>query len=285
MKYILDYFSLVKFSHTIFGLPFALIGFFGAASREGATLSWFTFCMVLLCMVFARNAAMGFNRYADRDIDILNPRTAKREIPAGVIREKNALLFVVLNCCAFIVTTYFINSLCFYLSPVALLIVLGYSLTKRFTALCHVVLGFALAVAPVGASLAVLGEFTLFPFMLGAVVVFWVSGFDVLYALQDEKFDQTNHLKSIPSRLGIRGALLVSALLHLMAIVGVISIGFLFDMHLLYFVGATIFSLILVWEHVVVTPKDIKRVNLAFATMNGYASILFAIFTIISLYL
>lgn len=285
MNNIKDYLSLVKFSHTVFGLPFALIGFFSAVTIGGGSLTGLTFCLVLLCMVFARNAAMGFNRYADRDIDILNPRTAKREIPAGVIAEKSALIFVWLNCIAFVAATFFINSICFYLSPVALLIILGYSLSKRFTALCHVVLGFALAVAPVGASLAVLGHFTLFPFMVSAVVVVWVSGFDVLYALQDREFDRENHLRSIPSKLGIKGALAVSAILHLFAIVGVMAIGVVFDMNIVYFIGATIFSLILVWEHIVVTPKDIKRVNLAFATMNGCASLIFAIFTIISFYI
>lgn len=285
MKNILNYFSLVKFSHTIFGLPFALIGFFSAVTIGGGAISPLLFCLVILCMVFARNAAMGFNRYADRDIDIINPRTARREIPSGVIKDKNALFFVLINCLAFISTTLFINTLCFYLSPVALIIILGYSLSKRFTLLCHVILGVALSVAPVGASLAVLGEFTLFPFMLGAVVVFWVSGFDVLYALQDSEFDKNNHLKSIPSRLGIKGALAVSALLHLIAIVGVMVLGLFFDMNYIYFIGALLFSLILVWEHIVVTPKDIKRVNLAFATMNGCASVVYAIFTIISLYL
>lgn len=284
MKNILDYFSLVKFSHTIFGLPFALIGFFSAVTIGGGTITPLVFCLVLLCMVFARNAAMGFNRYADRDIDVINPRTSRREIPAGIIKEKNALLFVGLNCFAFVVTTFFINTLCFYLSPVALLIILGYSLSKRFTALCHLILGVSLSVAPVGASLAVLGEFTLFPFVVGAIVIFWVSGFDILYALQDREFDRSNHLKSIPSRLGIKGALVVSALLHLLAIGGVMMLGVLFDMNFIYFIGAALFSLILLWEHLVVTPNDIKRVNLAFATMNGCASLVYAIFTIASFY-
>lgn len=285
MKNILKYLSLVKFSHTIFGLPFALIGFFSAVTIGGGEIGVLGFCLVILCMVFARNAAMAYNRYVDRDIDSLNPRTASREIPGGVIKAKNALFFIIVNSLAFIVTTYFINDICFYLSVPALAITLGYSLTKRFTSLCHIVLGLALAVAPIGASLAVLGHFTLFPLIIGGVVLFWVSGFDVLYALQDCEFDRDNNLNSIPSRFGIRGALVISALLHGVSIAGVITIGVLFNFGILYFVGAICFSLILVWEHFVVTPRNITKVNMAFATMNAYASMVYALFTILSFYL
>lgn len=284
-KNIKNYLSLVKFSHTVFALPFAMVGFFGAVTIGGGELTLNRLLLILLCMVTARNAAMGFNRYADRKYDKLNPRTASREIPAGIINEKNAVLFVLVNVVVFIATSYFINPICFYLSPVAMFLVLGYSLAKRVTSLCHLVLGLALSVAPVGASLAVLGEFTLFPMMIGLTVIFWVSGFDILYALQDEDFDKENKLRSIPSLLGIRGALVVSALFHLIAISVVVAIGFIFAMNFLYFIGVAIFAVILVWEHIVVTPKDIKRVNLAFATLNAYASLFFAIFTVISFYI
>ncbi|MEM9821016.1 MAG: UbiA-like polyprenyltransferase, partial [Bacteroidota bacterium] len=174
------YLSLIKFSHTIFALPFALLGFFLAAHRSGdPSFPWHLLLLVILCMVFARSAAMAFNRYLDRDIDLKNPRTANREIPAGVISPNAALAFVVINSLLFIACTWWINPICFYLSPLALLIILGYSYTKRFTFLCHFVLGLGLALAPVGAYLAVLGKFDLIPVLYGLVVLFWVSGFDI----------------------------------------------------------------------------------------------------------
>lgn len=276
--------SLVKFSHTIFAMPFAMIGFFYSVTLGGGDISPLLLLKVILCMIFARNAAMAFNRYIDRDVDTLNPRTKNREIPAGLIKEKEALTFIIFNSAVFILTAYMINNLCFYLSPLALLIILSYSLFKRFSALCHIILGIALAIAPVGASLAVLGEFTPFPMMISFVVICWVSGFDVLYALQDREFDKSNNLKSIPVFFGLKGALIVSALLHLLAISTVFFIGFVFELNIIYFIGASIFSIILAWEHIVVKPDDISRVNLAFATMNGIASLAFSIITIISFY-
>lgn len=285
MNNIIKYASLVKFSHTIFAMPFAMIGFFYSATLAGGELTLLLLLKVILCMVFARNAAMAFNRYIDRDVDGLNPRTATREIPAGVIKENSAVWFIVINSLAFILTAFFINTLCFYLSPIALLVILSYSLFKRFSALCHIILGIALSIAPTGASLAVLGEFHFFPMMISGVVIFWVSGFDILYALQDREFDKSNNLKSIPAFFGLNGALIVSALLHLFAISMVYFVGFVFELNILYFIGATIFAIILAWEHMVVKPSDISRVNLAFATMNGVASIVFSLFTIISFYL
>lgn len=194
-----NYLSLIKFSHTIFALPFAMIGFFLGTAQTAVGIDWKLFALVILCMVFARSAAMGFNRWADRDIDEKNPRTAVREIPAGIISPQNALFFVIVNCLLFIATTYFINWLCFYLSPIALLVVLGYSYTKRFTALCHFVLGIGLALAPIGAYIAVTGEFAILPLIYSFIVLFWVAGFDIIYALQDEGFDRSLGLNSIPS--------------------------------------------------------------------------------------
>ena len=166
-------------------------------------------------MVFARSAAMAFNRYIDRVIDQKNPRTAIREIPSGIIQPKSALLFVFANCVLFITTTFFINKLCFYLSPIALLVILGYSYTKRFTALCHVVLGFGLALAPIGAYLTLSGKFDLLPLLFSFVVLLWVSGFDIIYALQDTDFDKDNALYSIPSFFGKQRALQISTFLHI----------------------------------------------------------------------
>ncbi|HNE29280.1 MAG TPA: UbiA-like polyprenyltransferase, partial [Saprospiraceae bacterium] len=187
-----SYFSLVKFSHTIFAMPFALAGFFIATRQQGPdALNWRLLLLVVLCMVFARSAAMGFNRWLDRDIDAVNPRTRMREIPSGTIPARSALVFVLVNCLLFILTTFFINTLCFLLSPVALAVVLGYSYTKRFTWLCHFVLGLGLALAPVGAYLAVTGHFAWLPVLLGFTVLFWTAGFDIIYALQDEEFDKS----------------------------------------------------------------------------------------------
>src|SRR6202165_791468 len=177
------YLSLVTFTHTIFAMPFAFIGFFLAVTTTNAHFEWTKLVIMVLCMVFARNSAMAFNRYLDRDVDAKNPRTKQRDIPSGRISPASALTFTIINCLLFIATTWFINPLCFYLSPVALLVVLGYSATKRFTALCHLVLGLGLSLAPIGAYLAVTGHFALLPILFSLTVIFWVSGFDIIYAL------------------------------------------------------------------------------------------------------
>lgn len=280
-----NYLSLVKFSHTIFALPFAIIGFFLAVYVHGYPLSWIKFGLMLLCMVFARSAAMAFNRYIDRDIDGKNPRTAIREIPAGVITPKNALAFIILNCVLFIATTYFINPLCFYLSPVALLVVLGYSYTKRFTALCHVVLGLGLALAPVGAYLSLSGQFHILPILFGLVVLFWVSGFDIIYALQDADFDKSNNLHSIPAALGKVNALRTSNFLHIVCTALLITAGFIGDFNWLYWLGCAVFICLLIYQHTLVKPDDLSKVNLAFFTTNGIASVVFSIFVLSDLIL
>ena len=200
------YLSLIKFSHTIFAMPFALIGFFLATKSN--QVEWITLLYVVLCMIFARSAAMAFNRYIDRDIDAANLRTAQeREIPNGSIKANSALIFVIISSLLFVTTTYLINSLCFALSPIALLVILGYSYTKRFTALCHLILGLGLALAPIGAYLAVSGKFDIVPLLFSAAVLFWVSGFDIIYSLQDQEFDKEQKLHSIPVLLGTKNAL------------------------------------------------------------------------------
>src|SRR5476651_1219571 len=210
------YLSLVTFSHTIFAMPFAFIGFFLAVSTTSHRFEWPKLVMMVLCMVFARNSAMAFNRYLDRDIDSKNPRTKQRDIPSGRISAASALTFTIINCLLFIATTWFINRLCFYLSPVALVVVLGYSATKRFTALCHLVLGLGLSLAPIGAYLAVTGSFNIVPLFFSFAVLCWVSGFDIIYALQDEDFDREQKLHSIPAYLGKVRALQLSTLLHVL---------------------------------------------------------------------
>jgi len=276
------YLSLIKFSHTIFAMPFAFIGFFLATKNYD--FEWITLLYVVFCMVFARSAAMAFNRYIDRDIDTANPRTAKvREIPNGSIKANSALVFVIINSLLFIATTYFINLLCLALSPVALLVVLGYSYTKRFTALCHLILGLGLALAPIGAYLAVSGEFNIIPLFFSAAVLFWVSGFDIIYSLQDEEFDKTHKLHSIPVLLGKKNALMLSNILHLLTFSALSIAGSLGDFSLYYWIGFWIFSALLVYQHTLVKHNDLSKVNLAFFTTNGIASLIFGAFVIADL--
>ena len=323
-----NYLSLIKFSHTIFAMPFALIGFFtglftfiGSGYNNGQwnlnkaiSLKWDFesgrlpfienslagklvsgdatvitvgkyMLLVILCMVFARSAAMAFNRYLDRQYDARNPRTAIREIPSGIITPKNAFLFTIINCLLFITCTFFINKLCFYLSPVALAVVLGYSYTKRFTPLCHLILGLGLSLAPIGAYLAVTGKFAFLPILFSLAVIFWVSGFDIIYALQDEDFDKSQQLYSIPAWLGKAKALRVSEVLHLLSAAAVIYAGVYGYFGWLYWIGTALFAGMLVYQHSIVKPHDLKRVNLAFMTANGIASVVFAIFVIADLFL
>lgn len=243
------------------------------------------FVLVLVCMVTARNAAMAFNRYLDRHFDALNPRTAIREIPAGILSAESALRFVIGNSIVFVAATWFINPLCFYLSFVALFVVLFYSYTKRFTALCHLVLGVGLSLAPIGAYLAVTGSFALLPLLFSFAVIFWVSGFDIIYALQDADFDKAHQLNSIPAALGKANALRVSRILHICSAACVTVAGVYGGFHWLYFVGYGVFVGMLIYQQSLVKPNDLSRVNLAFMTANGIASVVFAIFVISALFL
>lgn len=279
-----NYLSLIKFSHTIFAMPFAFIGFFYATKTTNTPFNALLFLLVIMCMVFARSAAMAFNRYIDRAIDEKNPRTAIREIPSGIISPSKALTFVIINCLLFIATTWFINPLCFFLSPIALLVVLGYSYTKRFTAMCHLVLGLGLALAPIGAYIAVAGKFDLLPLLFSFAVLCWVSGFDIIYALQDETFDSQHKLNSIPVLLGKKNALAFSLGLHFLSAAFIIVAGMLAHLGLFYWIGAGVFCSLLVYQHRLVKPNDLSKVNLAFFTTNGIASVVFACFVILSLY-
>jgi 4-hydroxybenzoate polyprenyltransferase len=278
------YLSLVKFSHTIFAMPFAMTGFFMATVKEAHPFQWQTFLLVVLCMVFARSAAMAFNRWLDADIDKRNPRTAAREIPAGVIASNSALYFVIGNAVLFMLCAWFINRLCFFLSPIALLVVLGYSYTKRFTALCHLVLGLGLSLAPIGAFLSVTGYFAVLPVMVSVLVLCWVSGFDIIYALQDEEFDRSLSLNSIPAWLGKPNALRFSEILHVVAAALVIAIGLSGHFSWLYWIGAAVFIIMLVSQHLLVKPHDLSRVNLAFMTTNGIASVVYGVFVIADMF-
>jgi 4-hydroxybenzoate polyprenyltransferase len=284
-KSVKDFFSLVKFSHTVFAMPFALIGFSLAVSMEEHVFSIRLLLLIILCMIFARNAAMGFNRLADRRYDSLNPRTMNREIPAGIIGRKAATTFIITNAVFFIVTTAFINRLALFLSPVALMIILGYSLTKRITSLCHFILGLGLSLAPIGAYISVTGTFSIIPLVYSFIVLTWVSGFDIIYALQDDEFDKMNQLHSLPSSRGRKRALAISIVVHLITFLLVILAGFLGKGSLIFWSGAFIFTALLVYQHSIVKHDDLSKVTLAFSTTNGIASILFAVFVITDLFL
>ena len=305
MPTIKNYLSLVKFSHTVFAMPFALIGF-ALAVRYGTPIKLLfqnpfdfhvngqvmhglnpalkfylkIFVLIIVCMVTARSAAMAFNRYLDRNFDAKNPRTALREIPRGIISSPHALRFVIINCILFIIATFFINKICFYLSPLALFVVLFYSYTKRFTPLCHLVLGMGLSLAPIGAYLAVTGEFAWLPLLFSFSVIFWVSGFDIIYALQDEDFDRENKLFSIPSAVGKKNALSISSLLHVLSAICVIFAGWYGGFGWLYWIGVTVFTGILIYQHSLVKPNDLSKVTLGFMTANGIASLVFSVFVI-----
>ncbi|MFI3266220.1 MAG: UbiA-like polyprenyltransferase [Rikenellaceae bacterium] len=282
-KRVLAYASLVKFSHSVFAMPFALVGFTYAYASLDIPFDGLLLIKVVACMIFARNTAMAFNRYADRKIDAMNQRTSMREIPAGKISARAALVFCMVNILLFIGTCALINPLCLYLSPGALFVVLIYSYAKRFTALCHIILGLSLAIAPVGAYIAVAGKFAPLPMVLSVLVITWVSGFDIIYALQDAEFDSEHKLNSIPSKLGLKNSLIVSSLLHVVSIAVVLVIAFMIDAGILYYIGAAIFSLLMVYQHSIVKANDLSRVTLAFGTVNGVASVIYGIFTIADL--
>ncbi|MDP4211951.1 MAG: UbiA-like polyprenyltransferase [Bacteroidota bacterium] len=292
MSTIKNYLSLVKFSHTLFALPFAMIGFFLGVYQWGLYTAFLPFplsvlvlkfILVLICMITARSAAMAFNRYLDRHFDAQNPRTAIREIPRGILASGSVLRFVIICCLVFMLACWFINPLCFFLSPVALFVILFYSYTKRFTALCHLVLGVGLSLAPIGAFLAVTGHFALLPLLFSGAVICWVAGFDIIYALQDEEFDKSQQLYSIPASFGKKNALAVSSLLHVLSALFVLAAGIQGGFGYWYWLGMLLFAGMLVYQHAIVKPNDLSRVNLAFMTANGIASVMFALFVITDL--
>ena len=302
MSKVKNYLSLIKFSHTIFAMPFALIGFFMGVftimkSGDTSTITGvdvvieytkthrLIFIYIIACMVFARSAAMAFNRYLDREFDAKNPRTAIREIPSGIISPSSALRFTILNSILFVGFAYMINITCFLLSPIALIIILGYSYTKRFTALCHVVLGLGLSLAPAGAFIAVTESIDPSVVLLSLAVIGWVSGFDIIYSLQDDAFDASQGLWSIPSALGRKKALLLSRILHFITAILIYTAGFQFGFGILYTIGAILFTGLLVYQHNLVRSDDLSKVNIAFMTANGIASIAFAVFVIADLIL
>lgn len=268
-----DYSRMIKLSHTIFALPFALAAAW--LSWRYADFAWLDLLLILVCMVTARSAAMGFNRIADRDIDAANPRTADREIPSGRISLGRAWAFTAASALGFMLASWALSTLCLMLSPLVLAVVMGYSLTKRFTALCHLFLGLALALAPVCASVAILDAVSGSSLIMAGIVGTWVAGFDILYACQDADFDAGKGLNSIPAKLGLKGAMVVSALLHVVTVGLMVWLPFVAGLGAAYWIGAAIIVGILIWEHWLLRPDDLSRMNQAFFQLNSMISLVF----------
>lgn len=269
--------EMIKISHSIFALPFAIAAAFLAA---GGIPPAFLLAKIILACVFARTAAMSFNRWADADVDARNPRTSMRAIPAGLLSRKTVALATLVSCGLFVLCAAWINSLAFKLSPVALTVLLGYSLTKRFTQASHLVLGLALGLSPLGAWVAVRGELALLPTMLGLAVLCWTAGFDVIYACQDVDFDRRQKLHSIPGRWGIATALWISRLLHAGTVSVLIFVGTLAPLGWPYYTGVVAVIALLLYEHSIVRANDLSRVGVAFFTLNGVVSLVFMVATV-----
>lgn len=274
------YSAMIKLRHSIFALPFALAAAWIASDL--VSVSWIQVVYIVVCMVMARSSAMGFNRIVDRGIDAKNPRTANREIPAGKISVSAAWAFTLGSAAIFVVFAGLLGPLTLQLSPIVLVVVWGYSLTKRITALCHLVLGLALALAPTAVWIALTGSWGWTPAFLSLAVGTWVAGFDIIYACQDYEFDSKEGLYSIPAVLGLRGALIVSALLHVVTVVALAALPWVADLNEWYAVGVVVISAVLFYEHWIVRPNDLSRINKAFFDLNGYISLLFLGFVIVA---
>lgn len=273
----LNYGRMIKFSHTLFALPFALSSvvfssFFYSITPE--KLFW-----ILVAMISARSSAMGFNRIVDKEIDALNPRTKEREIPAGKISTFEAGIFVAIFSVLFIFASYKLNKLCFYLSPVALAVIFFYSFTKRFTWLSHLFLGISLGLAPVGAWLAISGKFDLPPIILAFGVLTWISASDIIYACQDYEFDLKHGLYSIPQKFGVRKALKISMVIHFLTFVSFVFLKFLLNLGVAYTVGLILIGALLVYQHIIVKPNDLSKVNFAFNNINSMVSTIYFVFS------
>jgi len=262
---------MVKFSHTVFALPFALAA--AALAARGIGLPVPRLLAIIVAMAGARTTAMGFNRIVDRQYDAQNPRTAGRELPSGQVSLRAAWSLTIASAVVFVAAAAYLGPLCLKLTPVALLLLWGYSVTKRFTALCHLVLGLAIASGPAGAWIAVRGDFTWVPGLLMIAVGTWIGGFDILYALADRDFDRASGLHSIPARLGVTGALVVSGLLHVITLAALVGLAVAGGLGVFYLAAVGVAAALLSWEHAIVRPNDLSRLNVAFFTLNGYVSV------------
>lgn len=276
---------MIKFSHSIFALPFAVVSGIVVVSMEQVTLTWLDVLLLLVCMVSARTAAMGFNRIVDRDIDAENPRTKNRELPSGTVQVREAWLFTGTATVVFILASFGINFLCGLLSVPLLALLYGYSLTKRYTWVSHVVLGACLGAAPIGVWFALTGQFHWAPILLGLGVTLWTAGFDIYYSLQDEKFDREKGLQSIPARFGKWRSLWIVRLIHVLAVAAYVGFGIVAGLNFPFWIGLVAIAGILVYEAWLLRGGDLSKINLAFFNMNGYVSILFAIAVVIDVML
>jgi 4-hydroxybenzoate polyprenyltransferase len=273
------YLEMIKVEHSIFALPFAMIGMMYADLRAkplgepDGFPTWRVFFLILVAMVSARSSAMAFNRIADRAIDAKNPRTRNRALPMGRIRLSHALLFCLLSAGLFLVSAFLLNPLAFALSPIVLVVLFGYSYTKRFTVWSHVFVGLSLGLAPAGAWIAVTGEFSWIPVFWLLAVTFWTAGFDILYSLQDEEFDRQNNLFSLPAKYGARVAIFISRVFHVLTVAFLVLAGIVVQAGVFYFVGVALAGVLLVYEQSLVKPGDLSRINTAFFTLNGYVSL------------
>ncbi|MCY4544278.1 MAG: putative 4-hydroxybenzoate polyprenyltransferase [Gemmatimonadetes bacterium] len=270
------YGRMIKLSHSVFALPFALAGAALAARSHG--VEWQQLAWIVVAMVAARSAAMGFNRLADRGMDARNPRTSNRALPRGWISPRTVAVIVGVCGALFVFSAYQLNPLCLKLSPLALLVILSYSYFKRFTWATHLVLGLALGIAPVGAWIAVTGTFDLAPLWLSAAVLTWVAGFDIIYACQDYDFDVSHGVHSIPRRIGIRPALLAARVLHGATALALLAVHQVFELHALYLIGTALAIGILVYEHTLVKSDDLSKIDVAFFNTNGLVSVVYLAF-------
>ncbi|MBW9149495.1 putative 4-hydroxybenzoate polyprenyltransferase [Clostridium sp. CM028] len=282
LKKLKKYGELVMFSHTLFSLPFALIAMIWAADGlpSGPTIFW-----ILIALIGARNGANALNRIVDKDIDKKNPRTASRHLPKGIVKDYEVWGIIILCFSIFILAAYELNDLCFLLSPVALFLFIIYSYTKRFTWICHIILGITCGGAPVGAWLAITGKFALTPIILGAVVTLWVAGFDIIYATQDIDFDRKAGLFSIPAKFGLKDALYISTLFHFIMILLLFSLYFIMHTGLIYLFGIFISAILLALEHYIVSPTNEKKMKIASYHINQVVSVLIFVFTVLDMFI
>lgn len=272
--------EMIKFPHTLFALPFALTSAFVASNGVPTKYNLF---WITIAMIGGRTGAMSFNRLVDRHIDGKNPRTKDRPLPKGLISYQTVLFFTVLSFLVLVYAAYKLNKLCFYLSPLAITILCGYSLTKRFTHFSHIVLGLALSGAPLGAWIAIKGSIDLLPIFLSIAVLFWVAGFDILYALQDYEFDKKEGLYSIPVKVGIKKSIFISRIFHILMFFFLSLLYFLGDFGIIYFFGLFVIAFLLIYEHSLVKESDLSKLDIAFFNMNGYISVLFFVFTFLDI--
>jgi 4-hydroxybenzoate polyprenyltransferase len=273
--------EMIKFSHTVFALPFALTSAFIASNGMP---SWYQLFWIVMAMIGARTGAMSFNRLVDLEIDAKNPRTKDRPLPKGLISKEAVIFYTVVSFLLLVYAAYKLNELCFYLSPIAIIILCGYSLTKRFTHLSHIVLGLALSGAPLGAWIAIKGNIETIPLILSFAVLFWVAGFDILYALQDYDFDRKEGLYSIPVKFGVKKSIMISRVFHSIMVLFLTLLYFLRGFGFFYLLGLVIIAILLLYEHSLVKENDLSKLDVAFFNMNGYISLIYFIFTLVDIY-